>query len=112
MTSAQGVVSALYILFAILCVPPLLGVLIGMRRAHQATERSIGGSLFLVGALFSGAAFLFNLGVTIGAILGIARGVFEFGSFHVVAAALAWLCFWLWLTMVIMGKRRSRHRNW
>ncbi|MDI3334980.1 hypothetical protein QKW60_01030 [Defluviimonas aestuarii] len=110
MTSAQGAVPALYILFVLLCAPPLLGAYLGLRRARLASDHTSGGSLFLVGAIFSAAAFLFNFGVTFVATIRIAGGAFEFGLSHAIAAALAWFCFWLWLAMVFLRKRRSRHR--
>lgn len=110
MTSTPAPLPAAYLLFAFLCGPPFLSLLICLRRLRYQQRRGRGGKLLVVGIVFSAAAFLFNSGTTFITTFRIARDEVTFGRVHVVALALAWLCFWIWISALVFRARRKRNQ--
>lgn len=109
MTSAQGALPALYILIALLCIPPILSLRACLKRAGHVRRRGRRGLWPMAGAAVSAAALTFNLGVVGVAAVALGSGGTELGRSHAVALGLSWLCFWIWV-FVLVALRRLRRK--
>ncbi len=110
MTSAQGALYAFYVLSVLLCGPPLLSLWICFRRLGRVQRHGRTGHVFLAGIVISAIALPYNFGMTLLTAMSIARGETELGTIHVAAMALAWLCFWIWIAVLVVRLRRPRRR--
>ncbi len=108
MTSAQGALPALYVLIALFCIPPILSLRACFRRAGHVRRRGGRGLWPIAGTALSAAALAFNLGVVGMAAFALGSGGAELGSIHAFALSLSWVCFWIWLFVVVFLRRRRR----
>jgi TctA family transporter len=108
MTSALGVLPALFVMLVLFGVPPLLSMLSATRRAARLRARLRPDGAYRLAALGSAAAFLFNMIVLFPTAQALNDGGAQITWLHWVALALSWLCFWSWVVINVTSRRRRR----
>lgn len=108
MASAQGALPLAVVMTVLLCLPPAASLLACARRGIGLRRRGGDATWLLAGAAVSVGVILVNLAV-IGATLWAAgRDGPVFGRSQAVAALLSWLCFWLWIAVLVFARRGRR----
>lgn len=108
MSLTQAALPALYGMFVLLCVPPMLSAWVSARRVRHFQRRGGVGWPYVAAMVFSTAAIVFNFGSIFVAGLRLAKETVALGPAHLVAAGLSWLCLWLWVTLLVKRPRNSR----
>ncbi len=108
MTSALGVLPALFGMIVLFGVPPLLCALVCTRRAARRAARGKPVQHLRVGASLAGLAFMYNMGVLLPTAAAMTDGGARMTWLHWIALTLSWLCFWGWLVVSITRGRRRR----
>ncbi len=108
MTSALGVLPALFMMLVLFGIPPMLSMLSASRRAARLRARQRPDSSYRLAALASAAAFLFNMIVLLPTAQAMADGGAQITALHWIALGLSWICFWSWVVISVMGRRRRR----
>ncbi len=109
MASAQSVMT-LVVLAALFCLPPTVSLVACLRQIAAVRRTGRGTAWPVAGAVVAAAAILVNLGI-VGATAWAARGgAPKLDSSHAIAALLSWLCFWIWIALLVFGRRRH-HRK-
>lgn len=109
MASAQDAVPLIVVMVALLCLPPIVSLVASLRRIASLRRSGGNTSWPLAGAVVSAAAILFNVTVIAVTAWAMREGDLVLGGGHAVAAFLAWLCVWIWVALMLFGRRR--HRN-
>lgn len=91
--------SVLFTLFLslIFCLPPFMALRLFARSYKRAERRNLPSRKYLIAMSLALGAFVFNLGALLHTSYLLASDTFAFGRVHAVAAAFAWICFWVWL---------------
>jgi len=110
MAAATGAVPALFLLLAMLVLPPAAFVAVAWWRLGQARARggTPAGYVAVLGLAAAGLAF--NLVVIVKTVPGVVRGDIELGLLHLAALAVSWLWFWGALVFGLWVGRRRRRR--
>jgi hypothetical protein len=108
MTSALGVLPALFMMLVLFGIPPMLSMLSASRRAARLRARNRPDGSYRLAALASAAAFLFNMIVLLPTVQAMNEGGAQMTVLHWVALGLSWLCFWTWVVISATGRRRRR----
>lgn len=108
MTSAPGTLPALFIVVALLVLPPVLLVAGATRRLVRLRRRGR-GSPGLTFALVGGVLGLaFNLLVAAASAPAILQADITWNRVHGAAAIVSWVAFWVWLVLSLRRDPRSR----
>lgn len=110
MRAATGAVPALFLLLAILVLPPAAFVAVAWWRLGQARAR--GGRLtgYIAVLVLAAAGLVFNLVVIAQTVPAVIRGDINLGLLHLAALAVSWLWFWGALIFGLWVGRRRRRR--
>ncbi len=81
---------------ALLCLPPFLLFRLCARYYKRARRHGLARNRYVVAFGIALAGFLYNLGALVSISYLLATGG-DFGPFHAVAVAIAWVTFWAWL---------------
>lgn len=109
MASAQGVWPALLLLAALFVVPPAVSLGAALRRAASLRRRGLQPSPWLqAGAVFAVGSIAVNSVVLALTLWGMGDGGLVLGHSHALAAFLAWVCFWIWVAILIFLRRRRQ----
>lgn len=107
--SLSGSTIALMFLSSLLCLPPYLAYLLFARSKRRARRHGLPTRRYRAAMWLSFAAFFFNL-VTFGtSVVDMSRGEFSLGPMEILAVALAWISFWVWLFLTTVTGRKLRH---
>ncbi len=110
MATAAGAVPALFLLLAVLVLPPAIFVMVAwwkLGHARARRERLTAHGLALGIAV---ASLAFNLVVVGRTIPGLISGDIRLGPWHLAALGVAWLSFWGALVLWLWVGRRRRNR--
>ena len=108
MTSALGALPALLMMVVLLGIPPLLSMFVCARRAGRLRARGKPDRNYRIAALASLGAFVYNAAVLVLTGSALTDGAAQITTLHWLALALSWLCFWAWIVVTIIGRRRRR----
>lgn len=108
MTSALGVLPALFLMLVLFGIPPMLSMLSATRRAWRLRARRKPDGPYRVVALCSAAAFLYNMIVLLPTAQALNDGGAQITTMHWIGLGLSWLCFWAWVVINVAGRRRRR----
>jgi hypothetical protein len=111
MTSALGVLPALFGMIVLLGVPPLLCAIVCQRRATRRAALGKTSANLRWGAGAAGLALMFNMGVLVPTAAALADGRAQLTWLHWIALTLSWLCFWGWIVASLSRRRRRRIYN-
>lgn len=107
MLVSPGFMLVLVILAVLLGVPPALCLRACARRRARVRRRGgagfwpLAGMALAAGSLAFGAAMILPM---TGALTGAGA---DPGRLHATALGLSWICFWVWLFVVALGRRRT-----
>lgn len=108
MASAQGALPLILLMTVLFCLPPAASLSACVRRGLALRRKGGGSGWFVAGAAVSAGVIVVNLAV-IGATLWAMGGDGSvLGVGHALAALLSWCCFWLWVAVLVFGRRRHR----
>ncbi|HQY43802.1 MAG TPA: hypothetical protein PK450_06445 [Paracoccaceae bacterium] len=98
------------IIAALTCLPPFLALRLFVHSYRRALRRHMPAGRFLAAIGVSIFIFLFNLGALLITSFAMSEGELTLGRVQVVAIALAWIAFWIWLFLAFalgrdLGKR-------
>ena len=90
------------------CLPLFLALRLFVRLFSRARRRNLPTGRFVAAIAVTLVAFLFNLGVFLGTGRAFASGGMPFGVVQGLAAAIAWVGFWVWLFLAFtLGRKRT-----
>lgn len=109
MASAQGIWPAFLLLVALFVVPPAVSLGAALRRVASLRRRGLHPSPWLrAGATISVASIAINTVVLALTLWKMGKEGLILGHSHALAAVLAWVCFWIWVAMLIFLRRRRQ----
>ncbi|MCB2136524.1 MAG: hypothetical protein KDE08_11365 [Rhodobacteraceae bacterium] len=98
----------LIVLFILVCVPPLLSLLACRRRRLRVMSRGGSGQWPTLGMALSVAVLIVNLAILASVEITVIDGVPDIRKAHAVGLSLSWMCFWVWLYVILAFRRRKR----
>lgn len=89
------------------CIPPLLSLLACRKRVRRARRRGTAPGWPLQGMIFSAVAFALNIGLFSVSVILMMQSP---GWTRLQAAMLliGWICFWLWIIVLVTTRSRRR----
>ncbi|MFZ5709051.1 MAG: hypothetical protein ACOY4T_05080 [Pseudomonadota bacterium] len=109
MSSAGIVMPAMATFAAIYGGPPLLVLILCLRRGLRARPPGRSPRVHLIGAAVAAVALAFNLAVVLPTLRGLPDGSLRLTGLSLAGLTVSWLCFWAWvvLSTVLRPSRRT-----
>lgn len=105
MLISPGFMLVLLILAALLCGPPALCLRACARRRARVRRRGGAGHWPLAGMALATGTLAFSLALIVPMTSAITDGA-GLGRIHAAALGLSWICFWVWLFVVVVLRRQ------
>ena len=99
--------SGVLVFAVLLLAPPILSLVGALRRTRRKSSRyGRAHRLLAAGVRLSAVALAYNAILFLLSSVAIVRGGVEMGWAHSLGLLLSWLCFWGWVAMHVLLRRR------